>query len=106
MPKEQGVSSHLEGILEPTEPISRPKVKVAGRHFHLPGSPWLRMILGVALVFGGFLGFLPILGFWMIPLGLLILSVDIPVIRRRRRRLSVWWGRRRQAKQAPSEPAS
>jgi hypothetical protein len=65
------------------------------------------MILGVAMIAGGLLGFLPILGFWMIPVGLLILSVDIPVVRRGRRRLSVWWGRRRQAsKQAPSEPTS
>jgi hypothetical protein len=94
----------LEGILEPIEQINRPKVKIAGRHFHLPGSRWLRVILGVALVIGGLLGFLPILGFWMIPLGLLILSVDIPFVRRRRRRLSVWWGRRQARRRAASEP--
>jgi hypothetical protein len=103
---QHGVSGDLEGILEPTEKISRPKVKIAGRHFHLPGSRWMRVILGILLVIGGLLGFLPILGFWMIPVGLLILSIDIPFVRRGRRRLSVWWGRRRQAKQAPSEPAS
>ena len=33
----------------------------------------LRLPLGLLLIAGGFLGFLPILGFWMIPLGLLIL---------------------------------
>lgn len=58
------------------------------------------MILGGLLVIGGFLGFLPILGFWMIPLGLLILSIDIALVRRHRRKLAVWWGRRRQARPA------
>lgn len=42
----------------------------------------LRSLLGVALIFGGFLGFLPVLGFWMIPLGAAILSLDIPPLRR------------------------
>ena len=32
----------------------------------------LRMVSGVLLVFFGFLGFLPILGFWMVPLGLML----------------------------------
>jgi hypothetical protein len=36
----------------------------------------LRVGLGIALILGGILGFLPILGFWMIPLGLIILAVD------------------------------
>lgn len=73
-------------------------VKVGNRKFSLPGSPPLRMILGSLFVAGGVLGFLPILGFWMIPLGLVILSVDSPGLRRWRRRMEVWWGRRKQAK--------
>jgi uncharacterized membrane protein len=91
--------------LEPSQQTKRHKIRVLGRHFHLPGSMWVRIVLGVLLVFGGLLGFLPILGFWMVPVGLLILSIDIPIVRRGRRRLAVWWGRRRQsAKQQPSEP--
>jgi hypothetical protein len=49
----------------------------------------------VALIFCGLLGFLPILGFWMLPLGFLVLSHDLPFARRLRRRLAVWWHRRR-----------
>jgi hypothetical protein len=64
-----------------------------------------RMSIGVALVFGGFLGFLPILGFWMVPLGLIILSVDFPVIRRVGRRARAkwreWQGRRTSARGTP-----
>jgi len=61
---------------------------------NLPGSRLLRIPLGVGLVAGGFLGFLPILGFWMIPLGVIVLSVDLHPIRRLRRRFEVLWGRR------------
>ena len=62
----------------------------------IPSSRPLRIIFGLALCVGGLLGFLPILGFWMIPLGLLVLSIDLAPVRRFRRRLEIWWGRRRQ----------
>jgi len=61
----------------------------------LPESRLWRVTLGVLLVFGGCLGFLPILGFWMIPLGLLVLSHDLARVRRWRRRLGVWWTKKR-----------
>jgi hypothetical protein len=60
----------------------------------LPRSRLLRIIIGVLLVLGGLFGFLPILGVWMIPLGLLVLSIDIPRVRRWRRRFAVWFHRR------------
>lgn len=44
--------------------------------------PIVRGLLGLVLVAGGVLGFLPILGFWMIPLGLALLATDIPPMRR------------------------
>jgi len=45
-------------------------------HRYLP--PIVRAILGLVLVVLGLLGFLPILGFWMIPLGLALIATDIP----------------------------
>ncbi|MET0171705.1 MAG: hypothetical protein ABW206_04830 [Agrobacterium vaccinii] len=66
----------------------------------MPQSRVGRIIIGVLLVVGGILGFLPILGFWMVPLGLLILSQDLPYVRRKRRRLAIWWARRQRARQA------
>jgi hypothetical protein len=66
----------------------------------LPASRAARIALGGALIVGGIAGFLPILGFWMLPLGMLVLSVDVPAVRRWRRRFSVWWARRRQAREA------
>jgi hypothetical protein len=69
------------------------KVRLFNRHWHLPRSRPIRIGLGILLVALGLLGFLPVLGFWMIPLGLLVLSVDIPIVRRWRRQLAVWWHR-------------
>jgi hypothetical protein len=68
------------------------KVNFAGYGFRLPNHPVIRIVLGSALVVLGLFGFLPILGFWMIPLGLVVLSVDIPMIRRWRRKWTVWIG--------------
>ena len=74
-------------------------------HQRILGWPrWVRLFTGVVLILGGLLGFLPILGFWMVPLGLLVLSVDIPVVRRFRRRLELWWARRREARQRREAP--
>lgn len=41
-----------------------------------------RLIAGVILVLLGLVGFLPILGFWMVPLGLLLLAQDVTFLRR------------------------
>lgn len=46
---------------------------------HLP--PVLRGLLGVLLILAGVLGFLPILGFWMIPFGVALLATDVPALR-------------------------
>ena len=66
----------------------------------------VRVPLAVLLILGGLVSFLPFLGLWMLPLGLLLLAVDVPlaqpavtaaVIRGRRRfstlvrRLRVPW---------------
>jgi len=42
----------------------------------------LRITVGILLVIGGIFGALPVLGFWMLPLGLILLSVDFPCARR------------------------
>ncbi|MCY4655496.1 MAG: hypothetical protein OXC80_01630 [Gammaproteobacteria bacterium] len=45
----------------------------------LSALPWIfRIVLAVLLCLGGVLGFLPILGFWMLPLGLLGIGLCLP----------------------------
>jgi len=65
------------------------------RRENLPRSRAARIALGVALVVFGLLGFLPILGFWMVPVGLGILAIDIPAVRRFTRKAKIvlvgWW---------------
>jgi hypothetical protein len=36
----------------------------------------------LALTVGGVFGFMPVLGFWMLPLGLAVMAPDVPVMRR------------------------
>jgi len=64
----------------------------------LPRWAPARIAIGILLLWGGVLGFLPVLGFWMIPLGLMVLAIDIPQVRRARRRLAVRYGRWRAAR--------
>lgn len=81
-------------------------VKLGRWRVRLPNHPAIRIALGVLLVVAGFLGFLPILGFWMVPLGLVVLSVDVPAVRRLRRRAEVKISRWRQARAKRREAAS
>ncbi len=41
----------------------------------------IRIPLGLLLVIGGCLSILPVLGVWMLPLGLLLLAIDLPALR-------------------------
>ncbi len=58
----------------------------------------IRIPLALLLIVGGVFSFLPILGVWMLPAGLLLLAVDLPPLRnpisalliRGRRRIGVW----------------
>ena len=79
--------------METVKDTTKKRLKIGARSFSLPGSRLARMIIGAALLVGGVLGALPILGFWMVPLGLLVLSVDVPAVRRWRRRVEVRFGR-------------
>ncbi len=47
-----------------------------------PSARLIRVPIGILLIAGGIFGFLPVLGFWMLPLGLLLLAIDIPWLTR------------------------
>ena len=73
-----------------------PKIRVGKYSFELPQNRAARLGLGGTLVVvGGLFGFLPVLGYWMVPVGLVILATDVPPIRRFNRRSAVavvgWW---------------
>ena len=91
----------IPGKIHRQGPPSR-NIQIFGKAIPLPRSRGLRVAIGFALCFFGLLGFLPVLGFWMIPLGILVLSYEFAVVRRFRRRAVVWWERRQRAKAAKS----
>ena len=90
--------SELKPPVSKAHSKTSPTIPLFGHEFHMPRSRWLRVAIGVGLVFLGCLGFLPVLGFWMIPLGLLVLSYEFHVVRRQRRRFIVWREKRRKRK--------
>lgn len=58
----------------------------------------VRLPIACGLIFGSILAVLPVFGLWMLPLGLMLLALDVPRLQpivskgliRTRRRLSVW----------------
>ena len=44
-----------------------------------PSSRWVRVPAGLLLIIGGVVGFLPVLGFWMVPLGALAACARHPL---------------------------
>ncbi len=72
------------------------------RWLRKPGSGVVRIILGILLVICGLVGFLPILGFWMIPLGVLVLAIDLPFVRPPLIKLLDWVERKWPAPKPPS----
>src|SRR5690606_28267910 len=80
------IARHLPFLERPMRVVLRP-------------SLWpLRVPLALVLILGGVFSFLPLLGVWMLPLGLLLLAVDVGALRptvtwaavRSRRRFSLW----------------
>lgn len=55
-------------------------------------NSWVRKSAGVLLITGGMLGFLPLFGYWMLPLGLALLAADWPWARHLYRKLLSFWG--------------
>jgi hypothetical protein len=51
------------------------------RWVRAPTAIWTRIPIAIALILAGCLGFLPILGFWMVPLGLALIAIDVPFLR-------------------------
>lgn len=59
-----------------------------------PEARWIRIPLGILLVLGGIFSFLPVLGIWMLPLGLLLLALDVAFLQRPVNHLVVWGSRK------------
>ena len=66
------------------------------------GMRLVRVPVALLLIAGGIFSFLPVLGLWMLPFGILLLAVDVPFLQRPtsaftirlRRRIALWRRRR------------
>jgi hypothetical protein len=93
--EDRPLNKEQNGDGETIRPVARRhSISIGSRSFDLPESRFIRMGAGVALIVGGMFGFVPVLGFWMIPLGVFVLSLDLHWARRIRRRFMVWLTRR------------
>jgi hypothetical protein len=82
------------------------EIRLGQRRVKLPKGRFWRVCLGVILLLGGIVGFLPVVGFWMAPLGIMVLSIDFPAVRKFKRRVKVRYGRWVQARRNQSRDRS
>jgi hypothetical protein len=74
--------------LEQEVPESMARVIRSLRH---PDSRWIRIPVAVFFILGGLIApLVPILGVWMIPLGLLLIAYEAPFLRRPVAYLTIW----------------
>ncbi|MBM1169877.1 hypothetical protein [Microvirga arabica] len=65
------------------------------RNLRHPNARWVRLPVGVLFVLGGLVApLVPVLGVWMIPLGLLLLAYDVPILRRPTANFTIWSARK------------
>jgi hypothetical protein len=55
-----------------------------------PSSRWVRLPIAILLIVAGVFSFLPVLGLWMLPLGLMLLAADVPFLKRPMGLALVW----------------
>jgi hypothetical protein len=66
------------------------KVARVLRNLRHPDARWVRLPVGLLLVLGGIFSILPFLGLWMLPLGLLLMAYDIPILQKPVGRFTIW----------------
>jgi hypothetical protein len=96
----------LERAFDEIEELAPPRLTRAVHWLRRPQARWVRLPLGIVCIIGSALWFLPVLGLWFLPLGLLLIAQDVRFLRRpvgrmtlyllaRWAQLRQWWTRRR-----------
>ena len=58
-----------------------PVIKKLLQWMRKPAVVWVRVPIAILLIIGGIFSILPFLGAWMLPLGVLLLAIDVVVLR-------------------------
>jgi hypothetical protein len=64
------------------------------RNLRHPDARWIRLPVGLLMILGGVFSILPVLGIWMLPVGVLLIAYDVRLLRRPVGRLTIWSMRR------------
>jgi hypothetical protein len=110
----EGLTNKGEGRINRQFDKLQRKIPAAAKLFEWlrrPATRFVRIPIGVLLVLGGIFSFLPILGVWMLPLGLLLLALDVALLRtpitglivRGTRKWMTWRRNRDKTQQSPAE---
>src|SRR5262245_55752945 len=102
-------TDELDEAFHKIEGIAPERLRRAIRWMRRPQARLLRLPLGALFIIGSFFWFLPVLGLWFLPVGLLLIAQDVPPLRRpvgkmalylhaRWIHLRKWWSRRRLAR--------
>lgn len=100
----------LDQAFDGLQDMVSPRFARALQWLRSPSSRLARIPLAILLVLGAFLSFLPVLGIWMLPLGLLIIAQDVPFLKKPVGKSMLWaedkWRerKRRKATGVDSEP--
>jgi hypothetical protein len=111
MPNAQHAATHrdrdeLDQALDELERHVPGRIQRLISRVRQPAARIVRLPLGILCILGSFFWFLPVLGLWFLPLGLLLIAQDVRFLRRpvgrmalylleRWTRLRKWWKRRR-----------
>lgn len=72
-----------------------PRIVQAGVEWlRVPRRRWVRWLAAAVLIAASFLWFLPVLGLWMLPLGLALISEDVPSLKGWLESVARWLERR------------
>lgn len=92
--RESSGREKLEQAYDVLEQEAPDRVARAIRWLRNPKGRWVRLPLGLVLVVTGFFGFLPILGYEFIPLGLLLIAQDVPPLQKPVGTATLWLERK------------
>jgi len=67
------------------------RVSQSIRWLRKPSSFAVRLVVALLLILGGIFSFLPVLGLWMLPLGLLFIAQDVPMLQKPLVRALAWF---------------
>ena len=84
----------LDQAFEGLEEEVPDRVARAIRWLRDPEARWIRLPVGVLLILGSALWFLPVLGIEMLPIGLLLIAQDVPFLRGPVGRATIWLERK------------